>query len=188
VLWEWRRADGFCASRPAAIVNCLFSSNSKVRFRAKIKIILKKLCRRFGYDRILELAPETDRKLITHIQKQAERGARIEAREKEAQPRGFEDMMGSDEGSDNGESDDDEADDMDDGLSRRARAARLGAEAEGEASEALATLHTNAVRPWRWLRADVGPVIGSGGRAEEEEAQAGRRAATPGPGHRRPSG
>lgn len=59
------------------VLETLFASNSKVRFRAKIKIILKKLCRKFGYERILELAPETDRRLITHIQKQALRGDRI---------------------------------------------------------------------------------------------------------------
>jgi ribosomal RNA-processing protein 12 len=62
-----------------AVIQCLFASNSKVRFRAKIKIILKKLCRRFGYDAILALAPETDRKLVHHIQKQAARGERIAA-------------------------------------------------------------------------------------------------------------
>ena len=60
-----------------SVLETLFASNSKVRFRAKIKIILKKLCRKFGYDKILALAPVTDRRLITHIQKQALRGDRI---------------------------------------------------------------------------------------------------------------
>ena len=60
-----------------SVLETLFASNSKVRFRAKIKIILKKLCRKFGYGKILALAPVTDRRLITHIQKQALRGDRI---------------------------------------------------------------------------------------------------------------
>jgi len=87
------------------VIDCLFSSNSKVRFRAKIKVILKKLCRKFGYDRILALAPDGDKKLIHHIQKQAERGARISAKLKEEQglgggggggkKGGFDEMMAS---------------------------------------------------------------------------------------------
>ncbi|KAM3578045.1 hypothetical protein VYU27_000145 [Nannochloropsis oceanica] len=60
-----------------SVLETLFASNSKMRFRAKIKIILKKLCRKFGYGKILALAPVTDRRLITHIQKQALRGDRI---------------------------------------------------------------------------------------------------------------
>jgi ribosomal RNA-processing protein 12 len=46
---------------------------SKNRFRAKTRIILIKLCRKYGYERIAELVPEEDRALIKHIKKTKER-------------------------------------------------------------------------------------------------------------------
>lgn len=46
---------------------------SKNRFRAKTRIILIKLCRKYGYERISELVPEEDRALIKHIKKTKER-------------------------------------------------------------------------------------------------------------------
>lgn len=49
------------------------------RFRAKIKIILKKLVRVYGYDAIAPLVPDKDTRLITHMRKLAERAARRKA-------------------------------------------------------------------------------------------------------------
>lgn len=46
---------------------------SKNRFRAKTRVILIKLCRKYGYERIAELVPEEDRALIKHIKKTKER-------------------------------------------------------------------------------------------------------------------
>lgn len=46
---------------------------SKNRFRAKTRIILIKLCRKYGYEQIAELVPEEDRALIKHIKKTKER-------------------------------------------------------------------------------------------------------------------
>uniref|UniRef100_K3WEP6 Uncharacterized protein n=1 Tax=Globisporangium ultimum (strain ATCC 200006 / CBS 805.95 / DAOM BR144) TaxID=431595 RepID=K3WEP6_GLOUD len=46
---------------------------SKNRFRAKTRIILIKLCRKYGYDEVAELVPEEDRALIKHIKKTKER-------------------------------------------------------------------------------------------------------------------
>ncbi|KAL3671853.1 hypothetical protein V7S43_002521 [Phytophthora oleae] len=46
---------------------------SKNRFRAKTRIILIKLCRKFGYEHIAALVPEEDRALIRHIKKTKER-------------------------------------------------------------------------------------------------------------------
>lgn len=100
------------------MVDCLFNSNSKVRFRAKIKVIIKKLCRKYGYQRILLLAPESDRKLIHHIQKQAERGARISARLKEQvegtkkSRGGFDEMMASDDEDSDLEDEEEEAEQL----------------------------------------------------------------------------
>lgn len=57
----------------------LWIGESKNRFRAKIRIILIKLCRKYGYDEIMQLVPEKDRKLITHIKKEKERTDRQKA-------------------------------------------------------------------------------------------------------------
>ncbi|CAI5733919.1 unnamed protein product [Peronospora farinosa] len=46
---------------------------SKNRFRAKTRIILIKLCRKFGYEHVAALVPEEDRALIRHIKKTKER-------------------------------------------------------------------------------------------------------------------
>lgn len=46
---------------------------SKNRFRAKNRIILIKLCRKFGYEHVAALVPEEDRALIRHIKKTKER-------------------------------------------------------------------------------------------------------------------
>lgn len=46
---------------------------SKNRFRAKTRIILIKLCRKYGYDEVAALVPPEDRALIKHIKKTKER-------------------------------------------------------------------------------------------------------------------
>ncbi|KAI9923049.1 hypothetical protein PsorP6_002331 [Peronosclerospora sorghi] len=57
------------------IVNGLlvWIGESKNRFRAKTRIILIKLCRKFGYQHIAALMPEEDRALIRHIEKTKKR-------------------------------------------------------------------------------------------------------------------
>lgn len=42
-------------------------------FRAKIRIVLSKLCRKFGFEEIKALMPEQDKKLVAHMQTTAER-------------------------------------------------------------------------------------------------------------------
>jgi ribosomal RNA-processing protein 12 len=54
-------------------------NRGKDRFRQKIKIILKKLVRLYGYDVVAPLVPEKDARLITHMRKLAERAARRKA-------------------------------------------------------------------------------------------------------------
>ncbi len=86
------------------VVDGLMKWNSgKDRFRAKIKIILKKLVRRYGYQRIQELVPKDDTRLITHMRKSEERALRKRERgivdDGKSQFGGddYEDMMDSDE-------------------------------------------------------------------------------------------
>jgi ribosomal RNA-processing protein 12 len=73
---------------------------AKDRFRAKIKIILKKLVRLFGYDALLPFVPESETRLLTHMRKLDERQKRRKAAMRaEGRPdsANFEDMVDSDE-------------------------------------------------------------------------------------------
>lgn len=45
----------------------------KDHFRAKIRVVLSKLCRKFGFEEIKGLMPEQDKKLVSHMQTTAER-------------------------------------------------------------------------------------------------------------------
>jgi ribosomal RNA-processing protein 12 len=72
----------------------------KDRFRAKIKIILKKLVKLYGFDRLMPLVPESDTRLLTHMRKLSERDARRRARNQDRKPQDsvdFDEMIGSDE-------------------------------------------------------------------------------------------
>ncbi|KAL7692728.1 putative armadillo-like helical protein [Plasmopara halstedii] len=51
----------------------IWIGESKNRFRAKTRIILIKLCRKFGYEHVAALMPVEDRALIRHIKKTKER-------------------------------------------------------------------------------------------------------------------
>ncbi|CAI5703518.1 unnamed protein product [Peronospora effusa] len=84
---------------------------SKNRFRAKTRIILIKLCRKFGYEHVAALVPEEDRALIRHIKKTKEREYKkkselaVEAAERRAAKKNrdtFEEFMAdsADEGDD----------------------------------------------------------------------------------------
>jgi len=54
-------------------------NRGKGRFRSKIKIILKKLLRYYGYEKITPLVPANDTRLLTHMRKLSERAARRKA-------------------------------------------------------------------------------------------------------------
>jgi len=85
---------------PEVVGGIMKYNKGKDRFRAKIKIILKKLVRVYGYDTIAPLVPEKDARLITHMRKLSERAARRKAagaQDGRDAPNAFEDMMESDE-------------------------------------------------------------------------------------------
>lgn len=56
---------------PQYIERLLFALQD--HFRAKIRIVLSKLCRKFGFEEIKALMPEQDKKLVAHMQTTAER-------------------------------------------------------------------------------------------------------------------
>jgi ribosomal RNA-processing protein 12 len=85
---------------PDVVGSILKYHKGKDRFRAKIKIILKKLVKIYGYETLMPFVPETETRLLTHMRKLEERAARRRAanREDGAQgPQNFDDMVDSDE-------------------------------------------------------------------------------------------
>lgn len=86
---------------PTVVGGIMKYNKGKDRFRAKIKIILKKLVRVYGYDAIAPLVPEKDSRLITHMRKLAERAVRRKAAGvqdgRSVANNDFEEMMESDE-------------------------------------------------------------------------------------------
>lgn len=85
---------------PELIGSMLNSPQAKSRFRAKVKIILKKLVKQFGYDALLEHVPSTETRLLTHMRKLDQREKRKKLARKEdgrMQVDQFDDMIGSDE-------------------------------------------------------------------------------------------
>ncbi|EON97016.1 putative ribosomal rna-processing protein 12 protein [Phaeoacremonium minimum UCRPA7] len=62
----------------------VWSHEHKGHFRAKVKHILERMVRRFGYDVVHKNCPEEDRKLITNIRKTKERSKKRKEAAKEA--------------------------------------------------------------------------------------------------------
>ena len=73
----------------------VWAGETKNRFRAKIKIILQKLCRKFGFDKISAVVPASDQKLISHLKQTKAREER--KRKANSKRRGFDEIVGSDE-------------------------------------------------------------------------------------------
>lgn len=86
---------------PELVGGMLKYHRGKDRFRAKIKIILKKLVRNYGYDVLMPLVPEGDTRLLTHMRKLDERAKRRKAAQKQDgrsdHTNAFDEMMESDE-------------------------------------------------------------------------------------------
>eukprot|EP00571_Detonula_confervacea_P014457 CAMPEP_0172305402 /NCGR_PEP_ID=MMETSP1058-20130122/6707_1 /TAXON_ID=83371 /ORGANISM="Detonula confervacea, Strain CCMP 353" /LENGTH=1524 /DNA_ID=CAMNT_0013016997 /DNA_START=113 /DNA_END=4687 /DNA_ORIENTATION=+ len=86
---------------PEVVGGLMKYNKGKDRFRAKIKIILKKLVRVYGYEVIAPLVPEEHARLITHMRKLSERAARRKAAGvqdgRSVVHNDFDDMMESDE-------------------------------------------------------------------------------------------
>jgi ribosomal RNA-processing protein 12 len=85
---------------PEVIGGLLKYGKGKDRFRSKIKIILKKLVRIYGYDQLMPLVPEGDARLLTHMRKLSERAERRKAAQKQdgrPESNDFDEMMESDE-------------------------------------------------------------------------------------------
>jgi len=64
---------------PNVVGSLLKYGKGKDRFRAKIKIILKKLVRLYGYDELMPYVPESETRLLVHMRKLDERAKRRKA-------------------------------------------------------------------------------------------------------------
>jgi len=85
---------------PELLSTLLKSNQTKSRFRAKIKIILKKLVKHFGYDALMPHVPESETRLLTHMRKLDEREKRRKRAHKDegvSQVSNFDEMVDSDE-------------------------------------------------------------------------------------------
>lgn len=86
---------------PEILKNLLKSNHTKSRFRGKIKIILKKFVKLFGYEKLMQFIPESESRLLTHMRKLDEREKRRRDTQKvqrqQAQVRNFDEMLDSDE-------------------------------------------------------------------------------------------
>lgn len=85
---------------PELVGGLLKYHKGKDRFRSKIKIIIKKLVRLYGYDALMPLVPESDTRLLTHMRKLSERAARRKAAQRQdggPERDDFDNLMESDE-------------------------------------------------------------------------------------------
>lgn len=85
---------------PDVVGSLLKYGKGKDRFRAKIKIILKKLVRLYGYDKLMPYVPESESRLLVHMRKLDERAKRRKAANRADGSRDkfdFDNMIDSDE-------------------------------------------------------------------------------------------
>jgi ribosomal RNA-processing protein 12 len=85
---------------PDVLNGLLKYHRGKDRFRSKIKIIIKKLVKVFGYGTLMPLVPESDSRLLTHMKKISEREARRKKSlrdQRNSKLCHFDDMVASDE-------------------------------------------------------------------------------------------
>eukprot|EP00980_Cylindrotheca_fusiformis_P013508 scaffold3450_cov114-Cylindrotheca_fusiformis.AAC.13 len=92
---------------PDILHSLLKYHRGKDRFRSKIKIIIKKLVRLYGYETLIPMVPQSESRLLTHMRKLSEREFRRKMALRETgkpDESKFNDMMASDEDdSDGGE-------------------------------------------------------------------------------------
>jgi ribosomal RNA-processing protein 12 len=85
---------------PELVGSMLKSQYAKSRFRTKIKIILKKLVKRYGYEALTPHVPVSETRLLTHIRKLDEREKRKKQVQRESgklEVQGYDAMVDSDE-------------------------------------------------------------------------------------------
>lgn len=109
---------------PDLVGGILKYPKTKDRFRAKIKIILKKLVKLFGYEALAPLVPKTETRLLSHIRKldrrkkQKKEALKEQRANAKANITSFDDLLGSDE------EDSDAGVTLTSGLTGRTRASR----------------------------------------------------------------
>ena len=82
---------------PELVGGLLTYHKKKDRFRSKIKIIIKKLVKLYGYETLLPFVPESETRLLTHMRKLEERHKRKKAAAREARTEEFDELLDTDE-------------------------------------------------------------------------------------------
>jgi len=114
------------------IIGTLFQQQKKMkRFRSKIKIILQKLVKIYGYEKVTPLMPEEDKKLLEYLKKTQEKEAKKKMMRMAANDNAttrtdanFDQMMDSEEERDDSDLDDDTDSDDDDSITRMSRSTK----------------------------------------------------------------
>jgi len=90
-------AESLAPLLPELVGSLMTNQTAKDRFRPKVKIILKKLVKRYGYDTLMPLVPPSETRLLTHMRKLEQRQKRKkDIRKRDAmEANDFEDMLGS---------------------------------------------------------------------------------------------
>lgn len=104
---------------PAIVDGLLKYHRGKDRFRGKIKIVMKKLVRVFGYDHIIPLVTTTESQILLYLKKLSktdEKKKKVRRDTGKSKMKSVDEMMASDE-----EDTDDEGDDEDDGSQVRSK-------------------------------------------------------------------
>ncbi|KAF4595934.1 Ribosomal RNA-processing protein 12 [Ophiocordyceps camponoti-floridani] len=130
---------------PTLVPNLLvWSHEHKGHFKAKVKHILERMVRRFGFDVVQSHCPDSDQKLMANIRKTKERAKR---KKKDAANKAH-------DGHDDDEDDDDDDDDEDDDdashrgeQGRHGKAKRTKTQFENEFDQALYSTDTDSAQP-----------------------------------------
>lgn len=91
------RADALAPLLPKLVeALLLWAHERKCRFRAKVKAILRKLCREYGHDAVAGFVPESDKAIVAHLKKMESRAKKAKGAKKE-QPKNAADAMAVDD-------------------------------------------------------------------------------------------
>lgn len=128
----------------------------KDRFREKIKIIIKKLVKYFGYEALMPYVPPSDSRLLTHMRKLSEREQRRKLRgrnQRREESRDYEAMEDSDE------EDSDDGKTLMTGMTKMSRMSRLSRISSGKTLKRRHTETISLAQSTKYGRARAGTTM-----------------------------
>ena len=128
----------------------------KDRFREKIKIIIKKLVKYFGYEALMPYVPPSDSRLLTHMRKLSEREQRRKLRgrnQRREESRDYEAMEDSDE------EDSDDGKTLMTGMTKMSRMSRMSRISSGKTLKRRHTETMSLAQSTKYGRARAGTTM-----------------------------